>query len=330
MYQILEVTDGEVTRSIKHELDQVISAPGTSGLFKAEDDYGTSYYYRGAVENNYIVFANMCWRIVRVVGDGSIKLTLYNYNPNAVANPCDTSQDGDSNSFARYSGTTFTTAFNTPSNDAKYVGYMYGGASGFASTSRAQATTNETNSTIKTNLDTWYTTKLSSYASKIADTIYCNDRQLRSEVGGGAAGTGFGSSGTLYAGYHRLQTNKTPNFKCGLKNDSFTVTETTKGNGALTNPVGLLTADEIAYAGGVSDNFNVDNYLHRNTSSDGWWSASPYYFSWTGSQVFYVNSSGYFSMFNVYVAFGLRPAVSLNPTTRITGLGTSINPYKVV
>ncbi len=93
MYQIIEVTGGNVTKSIRHELNEVISSPGTSGVFKAEDDYGTSYYYRGAVENNYVVFANMCWRVVRVVGDGSIKLTLYNYNPNSVANPCDTSQD---------------------------------------------------------------------------------------------------------------------------------------------------------------------------------------------------------------------------------------------
>ncbi len=263
------------------------------------------------------------------MGDGSIKLTLYNYNPNSVDNPCDSSQDGGTNAFARYSGTTYTTAFNTQYNDAKYVGYMYGGAAGVASTSREQATTNETNSTIKTNLDTWYTAKLSSYASKIADTIYCNDRQLQSEIGGSATGTGFGNSETNYAGYHRLETNKTPNFKCGLKNDSFTVTETTKGNGKLTNPVGLLTADEIAYAGGIFWTINTDYYLHRNTSESWWWSASPHYFSGY-SEVFFVDSDGYFSINYVNDTGGLRPAVTLKSTTRVTGLGTSVNPYKII
>ncbi len=191
MYKINAVSGTSVTNATKYEKEIKAYDYGETGIYKAEDDYGTSYYYRGAPENNYVVFAGMCWRVVRVIGDGSIKLTLYNYNPNAVGNPCDSSQDGGTNAFARYSGTTYITAFNTQYNDAKYVGYMYGGLSGVASTSRAQATTNETNSTIKTNLDTWYTAKLSSQASKIADIIYCNDRQLRSEVGGAATGTGL-------------------------------------------------------------------------------------------------------------------------------------------
>ena len=40
------------------------------------DNYGDSYYFRGGVEDNYVNFANKCWRIVRIEGDGSIKLTL--------------------------------------------------------------------------------------------------------------------------------------------------------------------------------------------------------------------------------------------------------------
>ena len=43
-------------------------------LSKTEDEEGTSYYYRGTVNNNYVNFANMCWRIVRVTGNGSVKL----------------------------------------------------------------------------------------------------------------------------------------------------------------------------------------------------------------------------------------------------------------
>jgi len=45
-------------------------------LIKTEDDYGTSYYFRGDVKDNYVTFNNMCWRIIRVQGDGSVKLLL--------------------------------------------------------------------------------------------------------------------------------------------------------------------------------------------------------------------------------------------------------------
>ena len=44
------------------------------------DDYGTSYYYRGNIPNNYVIFAGKCWRIVRVDGAGNIKLFLWNNN----------------------------------------------------------------------------------------------------------------------------------------------------------------------------------------------------------------------------------------------------------
>ena len=86
-------------------------------LASAEDDYGTSYYFRGAVKNNYVEFANKCWRIVRVGGDGSVKLILHNDNPTGAANPCDAANNSTSAAFARYSGTTYKSAFNTNYND---------------------------------------------------------------------------------------------------------------------------------------------------------------------------------------------------------------------
>ena len=77
-------------------------------LASTPDDYGTSYYFRGTVKNNYVDFANKCWRIVRVGGDGSVKLILHNDNITGVANPCDSANNSDSAAFARYSGTTYT------------------------------------------------------------------------------------------------------------------------------------------------------------------------------------------------------------------------------
>ena len=126
-----------------------ISTASEALLASAEDDYGTSYYFRGAVTNNYVEFANKCWRIVRVSGDGSVKLILHNDNTARVVNPCDSANNSASAAFARYSGTTYKSAFNSSYNDNAYVGFKYGtvGASDYNAT---HANTN--NSTILTNL----------------------------------------------------------------------------------------------------------------------------------------------------------------------------------
>lgn len=47
-----------------------------NGIYKSTDAQGTTYYFRGAVTNNYVKFANMIWRIVRINGDGSIRIIL--------------------------------------------------------------------------------------------------------------------------------------------------------------------------------------------------------------------------------------------------------------
>ena len=138
-------------------------------LASTPDDYGTSYYFRGTVKNNYVDFANKCWRIVRVGGDGSVKLILHNDNITGVANPCDSANNSDSAAFARYSGTTYTSAFNTNYNDNTYVGFMYGqaGASDYATT---HANTNK--STILNNLEIWYNNNLKTYESLIDNNVF--------------------------------------------------------------------------------------------------------------------------------------------------------------
>ena len=86
-------------------------------LASTEDDYGTSYYFRGAVTNNFVEYANMCWRIVRITGDGSIKLVLYNYNGLTSTNNTPTSSTpcnvtGNAYAYARYEGDTYKSEFN--------------------------------------------------------------------------------------------------------------------------------------------------------------------------------------------------------------------------
>ena len=293
-------------------------------LASTVDDYGTSYYFRGAVKNNYVEFANKCWRIVRITGDGSVKLVLHNDNTTKVANPCNSANNSASAAFARYSGTTYGSAFNTNDNDNAYVGFMYGatGASDYAS---AHANTNK--STILNNLESWYTNNLASYESKLADTIWCNDK---STVSGGP---GYGTNSTDYAAYNRLDSTKQPTLKCpndnnGVKLSKFTVDDTTNGNGNLTYKIGLLTADEISFAGSIAYTYNRSTYLQENTGTNWWWSLSPNIFDGNYAYVWGVRSGG-LRDFGVRSGDGLRPVISLISSTNVTGDGTSENPYVV-
>ncbi|MDO4375851.1 MAG: hypothetical protein Q4C33_01580 [bacterium] len=294
-------------------------------LASTEDDYGTSYYFRGAVKNNYVQFANKCWRIVRIVGDVSVKLVLHNDNTSKAANPCSSANNSEDAAFARYSGTTYRSAFNTNYNDNAYVGFMYGqvGASDYAST---HANTNKSDS-LK-NLEKWYTKNLALYESKLADTIWCNDK---STVSGGL---GKGTNVTNYAAYKRINGGSPslicPNDNNGGKLSKFTVDDTKNGNGNLTYKIGLLTADEIAFAGSVYNTYNLSTYLRENTGTKWSWSLSPS--SMTGNYAFvWEVGRGYLGGSYVYSDVeGFRPAISLISSTKVSsGSGTSADPYIV-
>ena len=307
-----------------------ISTADEALLASAEDDYGTSYYFRGAVTNNYVEFANKCWRIVRVGGDSSVKLILHNDNPTGVANPCDAANNSASAAFARYSGTTYKSAFNEKTDDNAYVGFMYGtaGASDYASTHG-----NINKSTILKNLETWYTNSLAPYEDKLADTIWCNDK---STVSGGL---GYGTNTTDYAAYNRFYSTKEPTLKCpndnnGGKLSKFTVDDTANGNGNLTYKIGLITADELAFAGYAYGFRNTTTYLQENATLDKWWSMSPHGFN--GSYAYVLSVSGArlggtnFLSMRADAVNGVRPSISLVSSTTISGgSGTSEDPYVV-
>ena len=305
-----------------------ISTADEALLASAEDDYGTSYYFRGAVTNNYVEFANKCWRIVRVSGDGSVKLILHNDNPTGVANPCDAANNSASAAFARYSGETYKSAFNEKTDDNAYLGFMYGaaGATDYAST---HANTNK--STILTNLETWYNNNISDYADKIADTVWCNDKTIvkdttynPSSYGGNATGLGFGINKTWYGAAQRLLSTSGsaggtgPSLKC---------------NGDLSkinSKVGLITADELAFAGYAYGLENSTTYLQENATDTYWCSLSPGLFNGSYALVWYIiGSSGDFAHVYVFYTSGVRPSISLKSTTNVTGNGTSEDPYVV-
>ena len=66
----------DITSTIKYATISSTAKSTEKELSSTPDDYGTSYYYRGGVEDNYVNFAGMCWKIVRIEGDGSTKLIL--------------------------------------------------------------------------------------------------------------------------------------------------------------------------------------------------------------------------------------------------------------
>ena len=295
-------------------------------LASTEDNYGTSYYFRGAVTNNYVEFANKCWRIVRVGEDGSVKLILHNDNPTGVANPCDTANNSASAAFARYSGETYKSVFNTNSGDNAYVGFKYGtpGSSTYEAT---HANTN--NSTILTNLETWYTNNLKTYADALADTVWCNDKTNVTNTTYNPFeitpnGLGYGTNTTYYGATQRLISRSKsaggtgPSLKC---------------NGELskiTSKVGLITADELAFAGYAWDIGNTTTYLQENATDSRWWSLSPNYSYGDCASVWYVgDSNGIFGTNCGDRTYGVRPSISLKSTTNVTGNGTSEDPYVV-
>ena len=316
-----------------------ISTASEALLASAEDDYGTSYYFRGAVTNNYVEFANKCWRIVRITGDGSVKLVLHNDNTSNAANPCSSANNSTNAAYARYSGTTYNSEFNTNANDNAYVGFMYGtvGASDYAST---HANTNK--STILTNLETWYKNNLELYEDKLADTIWCNDKSTFTTFTSGSTygtGLGYGTNQTGYGAYNRIYGGNAasyaspslicPNDNKGGKLFKFTVKDTTNGNGNLTYKIGLLTADEIAFAGSIDGTYNRSTYLQENSEENSWWSLSPGVSNGYNASVWGVTfgdlSNGHIVNYNC----GLRPAISLISSTNVTGEGTSEKPYVV-
>ena len=311
-----------------------VSTASEALLASVEDDYGTSYYFRGAVKNNYVQFANKCWRIVRVGGDGSVKLILHNDNTTGSANPCDAANNSTSAAFARYNTQytdyhSYTSAFNKKYDDNAYVGFMYGtaGANTYEAT---HANTNK--STILTNLETWYNNNLKTHEKVIADTTWCNDKTNVTDTtynpwsyGGNATGLGYGTNKTYYGAMQRLVSKN--NSDGGTGPSLICNGELSKIN----SKVGLITVDELAFAGYAHGQNNTTTYLQENATYTYWWSLSPSAFDGSEAFVWYVRSDhGDFSGIDVRNGFGVRPSISFVSSTTISGeSGTSEDPYVV-
>ena len=367
------------------------TATTDEGLFMAEDDKGESYYYRGAVKNNYVSFAGFTWRIIRRNGDGSVRMI---YSGKSTTDTGEAVTIGNSQFNSKYWNPTYvgykynedfelhenngTTGYVWFTNTSKYnygTGYSFDASTkkftltgtikqltwkdnhdeivksqlysclntsrnvvykvtgyqndttmtvkpiSYSSKSLATAQTNNTNSAIKTTIDNWYKNNLTAYTSKLADETFCNDRSISS-------GTGYKTDSTTYYGsYNRNVDRRAPSLKCAQANDKLKVSN---ASAKLDYPVALITADELAMAGGVFDTTNTNYYLYNGQYQ---WTLSPGYFSPSYSNVFvwYVHpSGGLLPWFLVTYSYGARPVINLKADTLITkGDGTTLNPFVV-
>ena len=280
------------------------------GLYRETDDYGTTYYYRGNVKNNNVYFAGFYWQIVRINGDGSIRL-IYN---GTVKNASGVQQSINNSTFQ------FNNEYNSPS----YVGYMYGNPDG---TIFDEVHANINDSTIKTNIDAWYKKNFADkgYSVYISNDVgFCGDRTLYS-------GDGIQANETTYFGTYKRFQNKKSEFICQNKErDLYTSAESSVGNKALTYPVGLITYDELVFAGMTSDCINKLSWIY---SSQHYWTMSPYNFdsAWKYAHEWIQHNNGYlYSWGDAANSFGARPVINLKPDVKITGgNGTANDPFVI-
>ena len=299
------------TRLTRTDFSTVLTTDNTNTLYTSTEDSKTVYYFAGNATDNWVQFGGYYWRIIRTNSDGGVRL-LYHGTSTTAENA--------------YIG---ESAFNNSYNNIAYVSYMYGSTG-----SIANARTNQTNSsTIKTAIDNWYKDNLNTNYGKYLSTtaVYCNDRSNP------AGGYNTGSTAFYYGGYTRLITNKAPTYDCTTTEDKFTV-DTSTGNGKLTYPIALMTADEVSFAGGLWAT-NAQTWYYYNsakgssTGSTWWWLLSPSNWSGSYARVFRVYGSsgpGYLSNYNVDGAGGVRPAVSLKSCVKTSGGdGSASAPYTI-
>ncbi len=366
------------------------TATTDEGLYMTEDDEGESYYYRGAVKNNYVSFAGFIWRIIRRNGDGSIRLI---YSGKSTSGPGEIATIGKSaynekywdptyvgyrynEDFSLHENNSSITYANFVNNEKYYFGsgYIFNETTKkftltgeikqltwqdnheeivknqlyscfatncnilykvteylndvqvkaipitYSSNSLLSAQTNKTDSIIKTILDNWYKTNMTNYTSKLVDETFCNDRSVSS-------GNGYTTDLRItYGAYSRLIDNKKPSLKCSQANDKFRVSNT---SAKLDYPIGLITADEVALAGGV---LNIDNnkfYLHIAFP---FWTFSPSAFATINTHAYNCSLDGVGDLDWHYTngKLGVRPVINLKSDIQITkGDGTTLNPYTV-
>ena len=320
-----------IVQTIKNELDTTgkcptVNADGSVNVTSAEsensllcsapDNYGTSYYYRGSVSNNYVYFANFYWRIVRINGDGSVRMI---YDGTKAHENGEASGD-------RIVG---NSAFNDKIDDNAYVGYMYG-TPGSSTYEETHANIND--STMKIYLDGWYEEKIiaSGNSNYVADSYFCNDRRLTTLSSTGYFNDlGYGTNSSRYYlfDFQNSWTSKDLiNLQCFVNRDTFTVNDKKIGNAALKYPIALTNVSEVVLAGG----YERENNKYPFYIGGFYWTMSPSFINNNRTLVYGVYDNG-MSAHAHYAddVRGVKPVINLKQGSLKQGDGTINNPYRI-
>ncbi len=289
-----------------------------SGLYKTADDYGdTSYIFRGQVDNNYVHFANQDWRILRVNGDGTIRLML---------------KDKLTNSSSKYSSYTY----NSSTSAHKYVGFTWDGKP-CTNDSPCQVTYDNTtqtfinknggtNSEIKTALEDWYKTNLNDYDEQIAYGLFCND------ISYGSGTDDMSSTSNIYYGaYERIDYRGKeyghPTLICpeqvNIKGQPRTY------GGLYKTKIGLITVDELNMGGYSREEpfVSAQNYLRRNYC---YWLVSPYGYYNHLPQIFTGDDTGPLSGIDASGPGFVVPVINLKTDNiSYSGTGAEGDPIEI-
>ena len=281
--------------SYENEIDK-----SDKGLYQSTDDYGTTYYYRGNINNNNVYFAGFYWQIIRINGDNTIRLMF-----NGTGNK--------NNELDKFIG---KTSYNNDRNSPAYGGYMYGNNVD----SRENSLKNEINSTLKSFIDKWYSNNIvnRSYEKYISDSGFCNDRSLFS-------GDGYSTNSvTIFGSY----TSEKVSYICKNKeSDLFTTVTANIGNKSLNYPIGTITYDELIFAGNKDTIKNKFAWTYSNYS---YLTMSPsrYDPSYSTQDVWTLTPTYLQAWQPVTYESYVKPVISLKADVKISGgIGTANDPF---
>ena len=256
-------------------------------------------YNSSCSESNRVKLASagdkMYWKIIRVNGDGSLRL-IYN----------GTSSTPDNSDLA-HSYAVGKTSYNLKYDDPKYTGYTYD---------------NGTDSFIKKEVDTWY-------ENVLGDTIYdkvINSGRFCSDSSGYQSGGAYDIAANIFSSMVRLGQSLTnyakdnaPTLKCPTTTESY--------GGSYRLKAGLITADELVLAG-ESNGVEGNSYLNKGNNGEFYWSMTPAAFDVASAYVWY--ESNIFDYYIVPYNFAVRPVINVTTDNGFTsGDGTASNPYVI-
>lgn len=158
-------------------------------------------------------------------------------------------------------------------------------------------------------LNDWYQNTIANqgYDSYIEESSYCNDSSNNVEM-----------YHTFFGAYNRLITKKEPTLKCAETKSDF--------GGSYNMKIGLITADEVALAGGV---FNINNPNYYLNNGENYFTMTPSEYYNYQAYIFSVNAYGALTSSMPTNIIGVRPVIVLNKDLTVSGEGTINNPYTI-